>query len=212
MIFVADAHIRPDCRTDHHNFMTWIERAKRDGGSVYILGDLFNYWFSGLEESLRDVLSALKDPRIHILPGNRDFLITNLQESGIHVMREEEVITSPSSERLLLAHGHTLTQGDYGFKALHALGWPVLKFFDRWLPGSLKDRLARLLVASSAAVRPPHATIDPDIARLRGVDAVVCGHLHRKLVTENLIVLPSFFDTGQWLFWDERGPRILPEG
>lgn len=192
--------------------MTWIERAKRDGGSVYILGDLFNYWFSGLEESLRDVLSALKDPRIHILPGNRDFLITNLQESGIHVMREEEVITSPSSERLLLAHGHTLTQGDYGFKALHALGWPVLKFFDRWLPGSLKDRLARLLVASSAAVRPPHATIDPDIARLRGVDAVVCGHLHRKLVTENLIVLPSFFDTGQWLFWDERGPRILPEG
>jgi UDP-2,3-diacylglucosamine hydrolase len=190
--------------------MSWIENTKQDVQSVYILGDLFDYWFSGLEESLQDVIGTLRDPRIHILPGNRDFLITSLQESGIHVMREEEVITSPSSERLLLAHGHTLTQGDCGFKVLHALGWPVLRFFDRRLPGTLKDDLARLLVASSAAVRPPYAVIDPDIAGRRRVDAVVCGHLHRKLVTKGLIVLPSFFDTGEWLLWDERGPRIMP--
>lgn len=209
MICIADAHIRPDCRQDHEKFTTWIEKAKQGVRSVYILGDLFDYWYSGLEDSLRDVLLSLKDPKIHVLPGNRDFLLMNLHGSGIHVMREEEIITSPSSGKLLLAHGHTLTQGDWGFKALHALGWPVLRFFDRRLPGPLKDSLARKLVASSAAVRPPHAVIATDIARTRGVDAVICGHLHRKLVTESLIVLPSFFDTGEWLLWDENGPRIM---
>lgn len=211
MIFVADVHMRPDCPADHEKFRTWIERTKQGVQSVYILGDLFDYWFSGIEDRFEGVLDVLKDPLIRILPGNRDFLLANRRGSGIHIMKEEEVIISPSSERLLLAHGHTLTEGDYGFRVLHALGWPMLKCFDRWLPGARKNHLARLLVASSAAVRPPRAVISPDIAHRRGVDTVICGHLHRKLVTKSLIVLPSFFDTGQWLLWDDQGPRIMPE-
>jgi UDP-2,3-diacylglucosamine pyrophosphatase LpxH len=84
----------------------------------------------------------------------------------------------------------------------------MLKFLDRRLRGGAKKYLARFLVRSSAAVRTPRAVIDADISRRRGVDTVICGHLHRMFMSRDLIVLPAFFDTGQWLVWDEDGPRI----
>ncbi len=154
------------------------------------------------------MLTALVSDRIHLIPGNRDFLLANARAGGVHILKEEVVITSPTSTRLLLAHGHTLTRGDYGFKVLHALGWPVLRLLDRCLRGDLKEYLARFLVRSSATVRTPRAVIDSGISRSRGVDTTVCGHLHRGLMSSELIVLPAFFDTGQWLVWDGRGPRI----
>jgi UDP-2,3-diacylglucosamine pyrophosphatase LpxH len=209
LIFIADTHIRPCCPEDSGKFIHWLTTAEQQASDIYILGDLFDYWFTGIHENLEEIVEALASPRIHIIPGNRDFLIANAGELGLHVLREEEVITSPSSTRLLLAHGHTLTRGDYGFKVLHAMGWPVLRLLDKYLRGDLKGRLARFLVRSSASVRTPRAVIDGSISRRRGVDTVICGHLHRGFMSGELIVLPAFFDTGQWLVWDDGGPRIM---
>ncbi len=183
---------------------------KEQESPIYILGDLFDYWFTGIEPVLADVLTALSSPRVFVIPGNRDFLLANSSAPGIRVLGEEEIVHAPSSRRVLLAHGHTLTEGDYKFKVLHALGWPVLRLLDRVLNGASKERIARLMVSSSAFVRAPRAAIDPSLASRRGVDTIICGHLHRAFLSERLIVLPPFFDTGQWLAWDERGYRIEP--
>lgn len=209
LIFVADAHIRPGCREDSKKFIHWLNHAKLQASDVYILGDLFDYWFTGVHEEVRDVVEALASPGVHIIPGNRDFLMANAGDLGLHILGEEEIIAPPSTARLLLAHGHTLTRDDYGFKLLHALGWPVLRLLDRHLNGGIKERFARFLVRSSAAVRAPHAAIDKDISRRRGVDTVICGHLHRGFMSSELIVLPAFFDTGKWLVWDGDGPKVM---
>ncbi len=209
--FVADVHIQPDSKKDTERFIGWIERAKVESRHVFILGDLFNYWFTGIEKHVRQVLDALCAANVHILPGNRDFLITNCSASGINIMREEEIISTPLHRKALITHGHTLTSDDYGFRLLHAFGWPVLKVLDRSLPSIFKDRLARFLVKSSAAIRPPRAVIDTDVAGRKGVDVVICGHLHRMIMSEKLIVLPSFFDSGKWLVLDEGGPRVESE-
>ncbi len=211
IIFIADVHIRPDSKEDTGRFINWIYKAKKESSAVFILGDLFDYWFTGIEHRIAHVIEALRAANVYILPGNRDFLITNCPASGINIMEEEEIITTPCCKKTLITHGHTLTSDDYGFKFLHAFGWPMLKLFDRSLPSILKDRFARFLVKSSAAIRPPRAVIDPDIARRKGVDMVICGHLHRMIMSEHLIVLPSFFDSGQWLVWDEGGPRMESE-
>lgn len=211
MIFVADVHIRPDSKEDKERFISWINKAKRGNQTVFILGDLFDYWFTGIEHCTAPVMEALAAANIHILPGNRDFLITNCSVSGISILKEEEIITTPTLEKVLITHGHTLTLDDYGFKFLHAFGWPVLRLLDRSLPDFLKERLARFLVKSSAVIRPPRAAIEPDTARRKGVDMVICGHLHRMITSGHLIVLPSFFDSGQWLVWDEGGPRMESE-
>jgi UDP-2,3-diacylglucosamine pyrophosphatase LpxH len=208
MICIADIHIRPGQQEDSRRFIAWLEESKACGERIYILGDLFDYWFTGIEPELRDVLDALSSPQVFIIPGNRDFLLSNRASRGITILGEEEIVLSPSSQKVLLAHGHTLTEDDCGFKILHALGWPVLKLLDRALKGPFKDRFARLMVSSSAAVRPPRAVIDPALAGKRKVDMIICGHLHRMLLSERLIVLPPFFDSEQWLVWDEKGCRI----
>jgi len=110
--------------------------------------------------------------------------------------------------KVLLAHGHTLTDEDTGFRFLHHYGWPVFERIDRMLPAPLKDRLAKALVKSSAVIRPVATDIRQDIARIKGVDLVICGHLHRYVEQEGLIVLPAFFDTGAWLAWDASGPVL----
>ena len=150
----------------------------------------------------------MASPNVSLVPGNRDFLLQNLGMNSLDIIAAEEQIIEVYGRKVLIAHGHTLTEADRGFKILHALGWPLLKHLDAWLPLSLKDRCARFLVNSSRVIRPVNATISRDTAQKFGADVVICGHLHRPLMSRELIVLPAFFDTGQFLAWDKDGPRF----
>ena len=207
-IFVADIHLRPGMGDDALRFVSWLNRIKETASHIYILGDLFDYFYTGLEPRIQDVLTALKSPQIHLLAGNRDFLLKSMDMNAINLIRAEEQIISLYGNDVLIAHGHTLTHADRGFKLLHRYGWPVLARADKCLPAGLKDSLARFLVKSSAAIRPPNTSIDINIAQRRGVQTVICGHLHRAIMQKELIVLPAFFDTGGWLIWDKDGPRF----
>jgi UDP-2,3-diacylglucosamine pyrophosphatase LpxH len=206
--FIADIHLRPDAGKDAHRFISWISSVRAHAKAVYILGDLFDYWYTGLENRFQEVLDALNSPTIHLLTGNRDFLLRNTQLSDLQILPAEEIRIQVGNARLLLAHGHTLTQADLGFRLLHSFGWPALKVLDRVLPLDLKHHLAHFLVKSSATIRPSSLTIREGIEADKGVETVICGHLHRYIERPGLIVLPAFFDSGQWLSWDDSGPRL----
>jgi UDP-2,3-diacylglucosamine hydrolase len=207
-VFVADIHLRPDAREKAGRFISWLSRRLQDADQVYILGDLFDYWYSGIEVRFKDVLEALRSPKIHLLPGNRDFLLNNSNLKGIDIIHAEETVITLYGSRILLAHGHTLTEADTGFKLLHRYGWPILEHLDRLLPLSLKESCARSLVKSSAVVRPSLSNIREGIQTEKGVDTVICGHLHRYTTHPGLIVLPAFYDSRAWLVWDESGPKL----
>ncbi|MEN6447576.1 MAG: metallophosphoesterase [Syntrophaceae bacterium] len=206
--FVADVHLRPGDAGDASRFVSWLTGITNDTEAVYILGDLFDYWYTGIEDRFQDVLHALRSPKVHLMRGNRDFLLKNLSSPVIQVIPSEETIIHVGDTRVLLAHGHTLTRADIGFRLLHSCGWPALEHLDRVLPKRLKLRLARFLVSSSATIRPSRAVIREGVAAHAGVDTVICGHLHRSINRPGLIVLPAFFDTGGWLSWDASGPKL----
>ena len=208
-IFVADIHLRPGSKKEAGRFISWLLKALPDADAIYILGDLFDYWYTGLESRFQDVLEAMQSPKVHLLPGNRDFLLNNSKLKGIDIIHAEETVITLYGSRILLAHGHTLTEADTGFKLLHRYGWPVLEHLDRLLSVTLKERCARSLVKSSAMVRPSLSNIREGIHTEKGVDTVICGHLHRHITEPGLIVLPAFYDSGSWLEWDESGPRLL---
>jgi UDP-2,3-diacylglucosamine hydrolase len=207
-IFVADIHLRPDSEKEAERFISWLSKALQDAEAIYILGDLFDYWYTGIEARFQNVLEALRSPKVHLLPGNRDFLLRNAELTGIDIIRTEETFITLYGSRILLAHGHTLTEADTGFKLLHRYGWPVLEHLDRLLPLTLKERCARSLVKSSAVIRPSSSQIRAGIEREKGVDTVICGHLHRYVAQPGLILLPAFYDSGAWLEWDESGPKL----
>lgn len=208
-VFVADIHIRPGITSDSRRFISWLTAIKDQASDIYILGDLFDYWYTGLESRTEDVLDALRSPRVHLMTGNRDFLLKNTGINTINIIQAEEQIITLFDKEILIAHGHTLTNADTGFKILHRYGWPVLSCIDKYLPAGIKDTFARFLVKSSAVIRTPNTRIDEDIAWRRGVHTVVCGHLHNAQMNRGLIVLPAFFDTGRWLAWDADGPRFV---
>ncbi len=202
LIFAADIHLRPEAEAETSLFERWASRMLAEGSRLYILGDLFDYWYSGLERRFTRLLEVLATERVLILRGNRDFLLGNRHLAGLHVAEREEVVIEAGSRRILACHGHTLTVADSGFRLLHRYGWPALSLLDRALPYALKEPVARLLVSSSRVVRASSLDVPPGIHRARGVDLVVCGHLHRAIEREGLVALPAFCETPSWLAWD----------
>ena len=203
--FIADIHLRPDAAKDAHRFISWLSHVKADAEAVYILGDLFDYWYAGMESRFKEILTVLQSPNVHLLIGNRDFLLKDANLPGINIIRSEETVVIIDGAKVLLAHGHTLTKSDLGFRLLHSFGWPALEVLDRLLPPDIKYLLAHFLVKSSASIRPLSAVIREGIEVERGVDMVICAHLHRYITRPGLIVLPAFFDSSQWLSWDDSG-------
>jgi UDP-2,3-diacylglucosamine hydrolase len=206
-IFIADIHMQPHIREDRLAFLAWLASVRPRAEKIYILGDLFEYWFSGLETVVEDIIAALDDPDIHLMPGNRDFLLKNARIFP-GIIREEEARLSLYGKRILITHGHLLTKGDFGFKSIHALGWPLIRYLDVHLNRAWKLRLAEYLVRSSVAIRHLHGEIPRDIAQKKGVDTVICGHLHKAVMSTGLIIVPAYADHAAWLAIDKRGPRF----
>lgn len=207
-IFVADLHLRPGNIADEALFIDWLDRFGAAASKIYILGDLFEYWYSGIEPRVSNILDAIRLKGANILAGNRDFLMTS-SDKVPGFIRQEELKISLYGKDYLLAHGHSLTTRDLGFGILHSFGWPLLRFLDKHLKTESKDKIASMMIKASSAIRPLSSEIKPGICAQKGVDTVICGHLHRGIMREDLIVLPAFADQRAWLEIDERGRRFL---
>jgi UDP-2,3-diacylglucosamine pyrophosphatase LpxH len=208
LLFVADIHLRPDSKEDAEIFISWLSQAIKDADAVYILGDLFDYWYTGLQGRFQDVLDAMRSPKVSLITGNRDFLLRKGCLKDINILPDEETIITINGTKILLAHGHSLMDNDAGFKLFKRIGWPLLGHLDSWLPLTLKDRCAKALVKSSASTRMSSAQIREHIEKEKGVHTVVCGHLHKYFTRPGLIVLPAFCDSRAWLAWDNGGPHL----
>lgn len=206
IVFVADIHLDPHDASGLAVFEAWLRTRLARAEQVYILGDLFNYWYSGLETECASLLACLRAARVSLLSGNRDFLLTNT--TGLNLIAAEEFPVELDGRRLILAHGHSLTRADYGFKCMHALVWPLFRWLDRRLPLRIKDGLARRMVHASRAGQLAGAEIAPAALRRLGADLVICGHLHRKIVEPGLIVLPAFVDAGEYLVYADGAWRF----
>jgi len=84
-----------------------------------------------------------------------------------------------------------------------------LRFLDRRLKAETKEKIVGAMIKASSAIRPLSSEIKPGICTQKGVDTIICGHLHRGIMREDLIVIPAFADQRAWLEIDERGRRFL---
>jgi UDP-2,3-diacylglucosamine hydrolase len=201
-IFVADVHLKPGSSRDEAVFLDWIETFGKKALKIFILGDLFEYWYSGIEPKVSNIMDRLSEFDVRILPGNRDFL---MQASSLpQIEHVEEIVLELHGRKCLVAHGHTLTTHDRGFRVLHAVGWPLFKYMDSRLSIEAKEKIAGRLIKASSVIRPLQSEIRPGICAEKGVDAVICGHLHRGIMKKDLIVLPPFAGERAWLEVDEK--------
>lgn len=129
--FVSDLHLGvPDYATSlarEKRFCKWLDEISKDAQAIFILGDLFDFWFEYRQVVPRGfvrVLGKLAELRdrnipIYFFTGNHDQWMKDYftLELGIPVFHQQvEIIIA--GKRFLLAHGDGLGPGDHGYKFL----------------------------------------------------------------------------------------------
>ncbi len=134
--FISDVHLHLEDREKElykeKLFEKFINLVCEDGTDLFILGDLFDYWFEYKKVIQKDsyrVLSLFyklkeKNIKIHYLIGNHDFYHNNIfQDEFGATLYEDPIEVEIDGYKFFLAHGDGMIKNDTGYK--------ILKFFLR---------------------------------------------------------------------------------
>jgi UDP-2,3-diacylglucosamine hydrolase len=153
--FASDQHLgapTPEASLPREKkFVAWLDTIKEDAGTVFLLGDLFDFWFEyktvvpkGFVRVLGK-LAELKDAGIDIyfFVGNhdlwmRDYFQKELNIPVFHKPQEFDI----NGKIFLIGHGDGLGPSDHGYKRMKKVfTFPFFKWVFRWLHPDIGVRL-----------------------------------------------------------------------
>ncbi len=155
--FASDNHLgAPDRETSfprEKKFVAWLDQIKQDAAVLFLLGDLFDFWFEyrtvvpkGFTRTLGK-LAEITDAGIPVyyFVGNHDLWMDGYFEEELQI----PVFHSPRQFKLndvsfFIGHGDGLGPGDKGYKRMKKLFTnKVAKWFFRWLHPDWGVKLAQ---------------------------------------------------------------------
>jgi UDP-2,3-diacylglucosamine hydrolase len=146
--FLSDFHLGvPDHASSlvrEKAVIRFLEMARQDAAEIFIVGDLFDFWFEYkkvVPKGFVRVLGKLADITdsgipIHFFVGNHDMWMDGYfeQELNIPVYHSPQVFEY-NDKKFLVGHGDGLGPGDHGYKMLKKLFRnPVAKFLFGIIP------------------------------------------------------------------------------
>ncbi|MGE5401565.1 MAG: UDP-2,3-diacylglucosamine diphosphatase [Ignavibacteriales bacterium] len=130
-LFISDVHLGLQSKEAEKQkerlLVDLLIMAKDEAKELFILGDLFDYWFEYkrvYQKGFFRTLTALQDlaesgTRIHYIIGNHDFSHRDFFGTEIGAeLYELPLSTSISDRKFFLAHGDGLVKNDLGYKIL----------------------------------------------------------------------------------------------
>ncbi|KVE33783.1 UDP-2,3-diacylglucosamine diphosphatase [Burkholderia sp. TSV86] len=237
-LFISDLHLSDAIPRTVAAFEHFVRVTADSADSVFILGDLFEYWIGDdvLEDDpFAQHIAALlhtfseRGIALYVMHGNRDFLLGRrfMKAAGAMLLPDPSVVIA-FGRRIALAHGDAQCTADRGYQIFRrfarnrAAQWLFQRCPLRW-----RRALAKRMRANSEAGRMRPASALYDVTR-RGVAAlfvrsaakvIIHGHTHkpaRHAEPEGTRwVLPDWeFDhglpRGGYLCIDAQGIRALP--
>lgn len=129
--FASDFHLgAPDYASSlkrEKHIVAWLKKAALDAHEIYLVGDLFDFWFEYSKAvprghtRLLGTLAELTDNGlpIHVFTGNHDMWIFDYlpQETGVQLHRQP-IERTWNNQRFMIGHGDGLGPGDYGYKVI----------------------------------------------------------------------------------------------
>lgn len=124
-------------------FIGWLEMVRADAGEIFLMGDLFDFWFeyktvipSGYSRLLGELV-RITDAGIpvHLFRGNHDMWAFHylVDELNILIHRGPEFMTF-NGKHFYLAHGDGLGPGDHGYKFIKKVfANRVNQWLFRWI-------------------------------------------------------------------------------
>ena len=134
-------------------FTTWLDDVKQDAAAIFLLGDLFDFWFEyktvvpkGFTRTLGK-LAEISDSGIPIyyFVGNHDLWMHGYFEEELNI----PVFHTPQQYEMngisfFIGHGDGLGPQDKGYKRMKKLFTnPLAKWFFRWLHPDIGVRVAQ---------------------------------------------------------------------
>ncbi|PRX56786.1 UDP-2,3-diacylglucosamine diphosphatase [Flagellimonas meridianipacifica] len=158
--FASDNHLGAPTSKDslprEKKFVSWLNSIKKDAGAIFLLGDLFDFWFEyktvvprGFTRILGK-LAELTDAGIPIFyfVGNHDLWMNGYfeEELNIPVFHKPQQYLVNETTSFFIGHGDGLGPDDKGFKRMKKVFTnPVAQWFFRWLHPDWGVRLAQHL-------------------------------------------------------------------
>ena len=132
-------------------FVTWLDEIKSDAAAIFLLGDLFDFWFeykTVVPKGFTRVLGKLAEISdagipVYFFVGNHDLWMKDYfkTELSIPVYHEPKVFTF-NDKAFLIGHGDGLGPGDKGYKRMKKVFTnPFSKWLFRWLHPDIGMRL-----------------------------------------------------------------------
>ena len=157
--FASDNHLgAPDFEKSlprERKFVNWLDTVKEDAAAIFLLGDLFDFWFEykyvvpkGFTRTLGK-LAEITDSGIPVyyFVGNHDLWMNGYfeEELNIPVFHKPQEFTF-NGKKFLVGHGDGLGPGDIGYKRMKKVFiHPVSKWLFRWLHPDMGVRLGQYL-------------------------------------------------------------------
>jgi UDP-2,3-diacylglucosamine hydrolase len=157
--FASDNHLGAPTREEslprEKRFVKWLDEIKQDAGVIFLLGDLFDFWFeykTVVPKGFVRVLGKLAEIRdsgipIYFFVGNHDLWMNDYfeKELNIPVFHSPQVFII-NGKSIFIGHGDGLGPEDKGYKRMKKVFTNSFsKWLFRWLHPDLGVKLGQYL-------------------------------------------------------------------
>ena len=233
--FISDLHLTATREAVNQAFFAFTRNVPEAGDTLYVLGDLFDYWTGDddadapLHRAAAEALNraAARGVALYFLPGNRDFLIG---EAFCEATRMTQLADNAAFDlhgaRTVLLHGDTLCTDDRAYQQFRAKvrsrEWRE-SFLARPLPARRAEIEKLRAQSESEKAAKPEAIMDVNTGAVQhlfqesNATRMIHGHTHRPAAHDYLMfgqprvrwVLPAWDQRAGYLRVDERGDVLV---
>lgn len=222
--FSSDNHLgAPDFEASkprEKKFVAWLDTIKEDAAAIFLLGDLFDFWFEyktvvpkGFVRTLGK-LAEISDSGvpIYFFVGNHDLWMKDYfeKELNITVFHKPQEFTI-NNKSFLIGHGDGLGPNDKGYKRMKKVFTsPFFQWCFKWIHPDIGVRLAQYLSVKNKLISG-----DDDVVFLgeddewlvqycklkqttKHYDYFVFGHRHLPMIID-IAENSKYINLGDWI-------------
>lgn len=217
-LFISDIHLglqEKDIEKEKEKLLVrFLQYAGENGTELFIVGDLFDYWFEYrrvYQKGFFRTLTALQDLtnsglKVHYFIGNHDFMHRNFFTDEIGVeLHQDGIERVLNGKKFYIAHGDGLVKNDMGYNILKKiLRNKTLQMFYSFIHPDIGVSLASHTSKTSRdyTTKKDFGEVDGlfEAAKCKiddGFDYVLFGHLHKRIYEK--YKQGYYVNLGSWL-------------